>query len=265
MGRITFLIVPFFFIAIHHLYSQRSYVDEKTGIEIEFDVSPKMFPKHWYTKEINARAVSLSIREYERVTKILNRAMSKYPEHVLKENLTKIYAFNNLNFYGLSYGGTFSVSGKAVYITDDTVINEKDPFIESFFHHEFSSILLRKHPCYVSKKAWKSNNPHAFHYGKGGREAIRSGNSSMVFDSVLNQEGFLNKYSQSSLEEDMNVFSQNLFSGGEAFWTIVDRYDKIKAKTMLIIGFFHKIDPVFTEEFFRKLLSSPLRHSDPEQ
>ena len=178
--------------------------------------------------------------------------MAKYPAHVLKENLHTIYAFNSLNFYGLPYGGTFSVSKKTVYITDDTSLNVKDQCIESFFHHEFSSILLRKHPCFISKRTWKSNNQLDFHYGKGGLEAIREGNSSMEYDSILNEKGFLNKYSQSSLEEDMNVFAQNIFAGGPGFWKIVDHYDKIKAKALLIISFYHKIDPVFTEKYFRQ-------------
>jgi len=244
-----------FLFILNHIFGQASFVDDKTGIAINFAVSDNMFPKYWYSGKINAKAVSLSIKEYKRVTVLLRKALAKYPDHVLQENLKRIYAINSLNFYGVPFGGTYSISRKTVYITDDSVLRENDLFIESFFHHEFSSILLRKHPCYLKKKAWKFSNQHDFHYGKGGVEAIRNGNASMVFDSVLNQKGFLNKYSQSSLEEDMNVFSQNLFSGGEAFWTIVDRYNKIKAKTMLIIGFYHKIDPVFTEEYFRHLTS----------
>jgi len=265
MGQNFLFILFVVSFTVNSLSGQTSFVDENTGIAINFAVSDNMFPNYWYSVKINAKAVSLSVTEYKRVTVLLRKTFAKYPVHVLKENLKRIYALNSLNFYGVPYGGTYSISKKTVYITDDSALMENDLFIEAFFHHEFSSILLRKHPCYISKKEWKSANPKDFHYGKGGREAIMSGNSSMVFDSTLNEKGFLNKYSQSSLEEDMNVFSQNLFSGGEAFWTIVDRYDKIKAKTVLIIGFYHKIDPVFTEEYFRKLLSSPQRHGDTEQ
>ncbi len=235
------------------MFGQTSFVDEKTGIAINFDVSDNMFPKYWYPGKINAKAVSLSIKEYKRVTELFRKALAKYPDHVLHEYLKRIYALNSLNFYGIPYGGTYSMSKKTVYITDDSVLKENDLFIESLFHHEFSSILFRKHPCYLNKKAWNFSNPRDFHYGKGGTEAIRSGNSSMVYDSILNEKGFLNKYSQSSFEDDMNVFSQNLFNGGKAFWTIVDHYDKVKSKTLLIIGFYHKIDPVFTEDYFRKL------------
>lgn len=242
-----------FLFILNHLFGQASFVDEKTGIAINFEVGANMFAKYWYSGKINAKAVSLSIKEYKRTADLLQKALAKYPVHVLKEYLKRIYALNSLNFYGVPFGGTYSMSKKTVYITDDSVLKENDLFIESFFHHEFSSILFRKHPCYLNKKAWQFSNPRDFHYGKGGVEAIRSGNSSMGFDSILNEKGFLNKYSQSSLEEDMNVFSQNLFSGGKAFWTIVDRYDKIKAKAALIIGFYHKIDPAFTEEYFRKL------------
>jgi hypothetical protein len=247
------LILVLIFFTLPRLSGQTSFVDKKTGIEINFTVRNDMFPDHWYSGKIKGKAASLSANEYERVTNILNRALAKYPVHILKENLRRIYALNTLNFYGLPYGGTFSVSKKTVYITDDTALYEKDQFIESFFHHELSSILLRKYRCSIGKKAWKANNPDDFHYGKGGIEAIREGNSSMEYDSTLNDKGFLNRYSQSSPEEDMNVFAQNIFNGGKTFWEIVDHYDKIRAKTLLIISFYHKIDQVFTEESFRKM------------
>lgn len=253
MGRNSFLILLVFILPLDHLFGQSCFVDEKSGIEIYFVVCENMFPDHWYSEKINAKTVSLSLTEYKRVKDLLKKALAKYPEHILKENLKKVYALNSLNFYGLPYGGTYSMSKKALYITDDTILYEKDSFIESFFHHEFSSILFRKHPCYLKTKEWKSSNPRDFHYGKGGMEAIRNGNASMEFDSILNEKGFLNKYSQASLEDDINVFSQNLFNGGKEFWIIVDRYEKVKAKTRLIIGFYHKIDPFFTEDYFRKL------------
>jgi hypothetical protein len=253
MRQTFFLILLLFFYTLDHLSGQSDFIDERTGTEIHFTVSENIFPDYWNSWKINARAVELSPTEYSRVQKIITRALVKYPVHVVKENLKRIYVFNNLNFYSLPYGGTSSVSKKAVYIAEDTALHEQDLYIETIFHHEFSSLLFKKFPYYLNEKEWNAINPPGFHYGKGGLEAIRSGNSSMSYDSILVERGFLNKYSQSSLEEDMNVIAQSLFCGGDNFREIMAKNEKIKAKVLLIIDFYQKLDPVFTEEYFRNL------------
>ncbi|NQV03540.1 MAG: hypothetical protein HQ542_12900, partial [Bacteroidia bacterium] len=77
------------------------------------------------------------------------------------------------------------------------------------------------------------------------------------YDYDLLPLGFMNKYSQSAFEEEINVFAQNLFSGGEQFWFIVDTFAKIREKAKLIIDFYYQIDPQFTEEYFRALAYTP--------
>ncbi|MBE0647997.1 MAG: hypothetical protein IH596_09450 [Bacteroidales bacterium] len=226
------------------------------GIDILFDTEPRMFPPGWYCKRIGAQALSLPKEYRTEAMDILNQAIAKYPEDVLFVYLRKVYVLKSLGFYGVPYGGTNTKD--VIYLTyDDSNPEKTAEYVEGVFHHEFSSVLLRKFPKHIDKKGWEFNNPPDFLYGQGGVEAIKKGEASMDYDYDLLELGFINKYSQSALEEDINVFSQNLFSGGEQFWFIVDTFVKIREKARLTIDFYHQIDPQFTEEYFRALAYAP--------
>ena len=96
-------------------------------------------------------------------------------------------------------------------------------------------------------------NPDGFIYGEGGANAIRSGVATMDYEPGLYMIGFLNDYSVADLEQDINVFAQNLFSGGAAFWKIADENPPILAKARLLIRFYNALDPMFTELYFRQI------------
>jgi hypothetical protein len=55
------------------------------------------------------------------------------------------------------------------------------------------------------------------------------------------------------MENDINTFAQNIFSPSENFWKIADGYLRIKKKVKILIDFYNKIDPMFTEDYFRRL------------
>lgn len=225
------------------------------GIDILFDSEPKMFPPGWYCKRISAEAVSLPKEYRTEAMDIINKAIAKYPEDVLFVYLRKVYVMKSLVFFGVPYGGTNTKN--VVYLTYDNSNPERTAeYVEGVFHHEFSSVLLRKFSKQFDREAWEKINPPGFFYGKGGVDAIRKGEASLDFDYSLLKIGFLNKYAQSGFEEDINVFAQNIFSGGEQFWFIVDTFDRIRAKATLTIEFYRLIDPQFTEEYFRSLAYS---------
>jgi hypothetical protein len=238
------------------LYSSKGFCQQSIQglpdcIQVGFEVHEETFPARWYNTKINAEAESLARSEIENVNTALKVTLSKYPEQVLCTYLNSIFVLKSMKFYDVPYGGTSS--GKTVYITDDEEnLTCSYDLLENYFHHEFSSILLHEHSCKFEKRKWKRINPEGFRYGKGGLQAIMSGNAEMSFDPELNERGFLTRYSEASLEEDFNVYCQNIFNGGPSFWKLVEKFPKIKAKTALIIRFYQHIDPVFTESYFRK-------------
>jgi len=228
------------------------YVDERTRTEIFFSVQEPIFPGHWYGGQIRAEVEPLSRFERLRMIRILGKAFEKYPDRVISENLERVYALRSMRFYGVAFGGTHS--GKTVYLCDE----EDNPYftdshIEGIFHHEFSSILKRTHPGFFNLREWEAVNAPGFKYGNGGVNAIQNGQASVKLDPACFNQGFLSRYSKASPEEDLNVFSQYLFTGNDEFWTIVDNHPRIHKKAMILIGFYRKINPLFTEDYFRRI------------
>ncbi|NQV02065.1 MAG: hypothetical protein HQ542_05440, partial [Bacteroidia bacterium] len=144
------------------------------GIDILFDTEPRMFPASWYCKRISADAVSLPQEYKTEAMDILNKAIAKYPEDVLFVYLRKVYVLKSLTFFGVPYGGTNTKD--VVYLTYDNSNPERTAeYVEGVFHHEFSSVLLRKFHKQFDKRGWDVINSPDFKYGKGVVEAIKKG------------------------------------------------------------------------------------------
>jgi hypothetical protein len=223
------------------------------AVHIGFNYSPLIFPESWRPAPINAYGEQLAFREIQRSKEILARGLSKYPDATLK-NLAAVYFVRLMKFYDVAYGGTNSTD--AVYLVNQGVSSGyTDKYLEQTFHHEFSSILFRNFPALLDTNAWKEANHPDFIYNdpENGVGAIRNNQSSQELDSLLCQKGVLTQYGASSIENDVNTFAQNLFCPDENFWKYVDHFRRIRAKTTLLIQFYTKINPLFTEQYFRKL------------
>ncbi len=69
-------------------FSQTSYIDSTTKIQVIFISEKNMFPESWTIAPVNGKAVSLDSSEYKRSKKIVSRALSKYPLEVLTKIAT---------------------------------------------------------------------------------------------------------------------------------------------------------------------------------
>jgi len=226
--------------------------DERTGVEINFEVKENIFPDSWYKSPINGYAKSLDFNEHDRSETLIKEVLEKYPESLIRRNLEKIHVLKYLEFYDVSYGGTNS--SDAVYITNNGISSGyTDLFIKQAFHHELSSIFLRNYDIYFNENQWKSINPENFNYGSGGVEEIRTGKSSQIFDDSLNAIGFLSIYSMSSLENDLNNFAQHFFEPSDEFRDILLKYEPLQKKAKLFKLFYQNIDPSFNIDFWNSL------------
>ncbi len=242
--------LPLIFCLFHDVEAQPGYYDQRSGVEVLFPSKLSIFPHQWSGKKVNPDIRPVSKEEIGRLEDLLSHAFSKYPLDLLNSNLDRVYVLKSMKFYGLPYGGTNYQH--SIYLCDDTDNPWfTDDYIEQVFHHEFSSILIRNFPSCFDKTKWLSLNPSSFSYGNGGADAISKGLASMALDPAMIDQGFLSEYSTASLEEDINVFAQNLFTGGREFWRLVDLNETIRQKTRILISFYHKINPVFTESYFR--------------
>ncbi len=224
------------------------------GVKISFTYSRSIFPGSWQPAPINASGEQIDTKEIRRSLDIVIKAIQKYPVAALKNELTAVYFLKSLKFYDVGYGGTNS--SDALFLTNNGVdMGFTDLYLEQTFHHEYSSILYRRHPQWLDARSWLAANAPGFDYNdpENGVGAIRNNASSQELDSNFCKKGFLTQYSQSSLENDLNTFAQNLFSPSDGFWKLVDRYPKVRKKMKLLVQFYQQMDPVFTEEYFRKI------------
>jgi hypothetical protein len=159
-----------------------------------------------------------------------------------------------MKFFDTPYGGTNS--SNAVYISNDGIGQGfTNNFLEQTFHHEFSSILFRNHAGLLDTVEWKKANMPDFDYNdpENGVGSIRKNQTSQHIDTLLCEKGFLTEYSLSSMENDINTFAQNLFCSSPDFWRVVKTYPGINKKVNLLVAFYSKLDPVFTESYFKKI------------
>lgn len=224
------------------------------GVRVRFAYSTAIFPESWQPAPINAWGEQIASSEIQRCKMMMIKALSKYPVNALKNELTVVYFLKSMKFYNVGYGGTNSTD--ALYLTNDGAsMGYSELYLEQTFHHEYSSILYRKHPTYFDEEGWKKANIAGFDYNdpENGVGAIRNNESSQDLDTALCKKGFLTQYSLSGMENDINTFAQNIFSPSLGFWEIADRYPRINKKMKLFVAFYNKINPLFTEDYFRKL------------
>lgn len=248
-----------------------SLLDDDNALKLEYDLfdwrntfyennifftdDGNIFPSSWYSPGIDARAESLSPGEVERSKIIMINALDKYPTRLLKNILKNVYVLKSMSFYGVGYGGTNSQD--SVYVANDGVsMGYTDTEIEQTFHHEFSSVLYNNYSNLFDENGWRQINPAGFIYfdeATGGAGAIKAGKASQVFDTEEHEMGFLYEYAESTLENDLNSFAENIFMGEENFFNTVESYDKLEMKLDLIIAFYNSLDPIFTIEYFKGL------------
>jgi len=227
-------------------------MEPRTRIPIITTVTADMFPESWRKAPISAEASPLDPNETARSVRVTLAAMEKYPAGVLKTNLEKVYITKRIAFYGLVYGGTNSLG--AVYISNDGVANGfTDSYLERAFHHELSSIFLRNFSSRLDMKAWRASQPTGFKYRGDGTSSLREGTASTRYEDKYHKQGFLAQYATSSLEEDFNMMAEGMLSGLPEFWSAVDRHPLLKSKMTAVVAFYAKLDPVFTESYFRRL------------
>ncbi|MBA4031665.1 MAG: hypothetical protein C0478_12355 [Planctomyces sp.] len=218
-------------------------------VPVKTSASEEIFPESWRKPPILASGGELPEEQFERVCQVLGPAIKKYPPQVLEKHLKAVYVLSELKYSGVVTSGTNS----------RTVVYEKigdvkqgfpDAHVESVFHAEFSSILLRNRKQDFDEQAWNKINPPGFKYLGNGVDAVKQKKVGLALDEELHQQGFLKEYSQSTLENDFNAFAAKIFAGDGVIWRIADKHPKIQQKLDLTLDFYKGLDPAFTPEYF---------------
>lgn len=241
----------------------------KPGL-IRFPEDNRFLPADWIAEPISAATTPVEIASREKARGIIEEALAKYPAPVLERFLSGVYLVGSLDFYNVSYGGTYMANARRVVLVYKPSFNERG--FEQRFHHEFSSLLLKKNESRFEESRWLSANEPTFVYRAPGiieeqsgekSEATRvleaeqkrtggSGSSLLRIEAELMEKGFLTAYNQVSLEQDLNETAAHLFTNPD-IWDYCRQYPRVDQKIDVLIDFYRELDSSFDRLYFRQL------------
>ena len=199
-------------------------------------------------KNLTNKAEQISDYELSRYSILLPIIFSKYPEIIIKKDIKNIKLAHSLTLFGVSYGGT-SI-GNTLYLTSLGYSNGyTDSYIEELFHHEFSSVLMRKYKFNAQK--FSSYNPHGFKYAQNVDDILRAitQDTSTTGNDTLYKNGFLTRYSMSTLENDVNVYAEAIFTKPKYLRNLINNYPVINKKYLVMKQFYLGINSDFSKIF----------------
>lgn len=247
---------------------------------VVFPENINFIPTAWTKEPIQAEFKPLPKNHRLAALGILEKAFAKYPESMLKRYLTNVAVVQELRFYGVAYGGTYVGETGQVILVYRPVFEARG--FEQRFHHEFSSILLSGNLNMFSSERWTAANSPGVPYRTAGvieqrdgdrsestnvlaeaqKDGAKASDSLLLVDPDLMKLGFLTRYNQVSIEQDVNELAAHLFTDPE-IWDYCRRYPRIDQKVHVLIDFYQRLDPSLDRIFFRRLTINPTASPEP--
>jgi hypothetical protein len=212
-------------------------LETRYHVQIHYQYNPAtFFPQAWTSPSMDLAAKPIHWRDAEALTPVLEQFLAAHPATVIEGNLEHIYLLGRLSFQGRDYGGTHT--NKSIYIVWDRARKYTLPFLLERLHSEFSSTLRDHHAFPIDR--WMQANPSNFHYSGTGFEMLGDNN---IYESTDQEwaDGFLYKYSRSSMENDFNMISAWLFTKPDALETIAAQSERMHYKIMLAEEFYRSV------------------------
>tara|TARA_R110002096_G_scaffold32485_2_gene94383 strand:+ start:6773 stop:7597 length:825 start_codon:yes stop_codon:yes gene_type:complete len=247
---------------------------------VEFPENNSFLPRSWIADPIGAKIDPLKPDYREAAQKIILKALAKYPDEILEQFLDQVSLVGSLSFYDVGYGGTYMANGRQVVLVYRPTFDPRG--FEQRFHHEFSSILLKKNEALFDGDRWHASNKDTFSYRAPGiveeqsgdrSEATRvlaaeqkktggSGSTLLKLDLSLMEQGFLTSYNRVSVEQDLNETVAHLFTNPD-LWNYCERFPRIDQKVDIIIDFYRSLDVRMNRLYFRRITAEPSATPEP--
>jgi hypothetical protein len=227
-------------------------ITTKYGIRIVYEIGDDFFsplenPPIPAGPDRDSKVKPIRHRVLLRYPALLQKALEKYPVQVIKNHLNAIYFAREINDDGFIYGGSYDPFRRIIYLVDSG--GQSNDLAERVFHHEFSSLLLKRHSFWVDP--WTDHHPKDFRYFhelydswaamKKAREAIPD------YDCYV--KGILTNYGLTNFENDFNEYSAMIFTYPQKFKKIMNQYPRVRGKFLVWLEYYQKIDPIFTEAY----------------
>lgn len=215
--------------------AERQSIEIKTsyGVNIHY----KYIPQSFFPQQPSARGSQAWLKNITITLTLVEKFLSKYPKEVISNNLSDIFLLGTLEFNGKSYGGTYMDS--AIYVSTGGFYIHSDSSLLGLMHAEFSSILFHNYKFPLEE--WETVNKPTWRYLGSGFDMLGRPEIYDQTDELL-QNGFLQEYSQATLEEDFNKFVEWTFTKPERLRKLASKYERVRKKYELLIKFYESID-----------------------
>jgi len=217
-------------------------IETRYGVKVHHKYNAgKFFPAKWLREPISGQGHQMPKEEVERTVRVVEKFLAAYPKAMLRKNLTDIYLISGMKFYGKGFGAAYGKS--ALYINNEGKRKGyTEEFLLSQMHSELSSIFLINYGGKFPREAWEALNVRGWQYNGTGVEMLGQ-KDIFAQNDVLLSRGFLVKYSQSSLENDVNMFAFWAFTRADKLAEVTSKYVRISDKYRLFVQFYKDIDP----------------------
>ena len=222
-------------------------------------------------EQYGARVTEYTAPGLNRTIELIIAQLARYPDQMLRDNVSTVIVLGSLEAAnGARGGGTYSVAARCLYIVgviDDTALSERA--VAGAVHHELSSLILMNHRDRFPEEQWLRQNPPDFRYdygpGGGGSAAVAAGKDGRQPTIELLQQGFLNRYSQTTMEDDYNQIIEVLMLSPETFEQARRPYPRLFNKMQLAMQFYKDCYPEFVPPIPLSEQPRPERVQEPRR
>ncbi|MDR3435252.1 hypothetical protein [Telmatospirillum sp.] len=229
------------------------YTGDPSKFVQHLDGIPDSIPNTWRLESAVANDVVPALRA-------INAALSVYPIDFVRKymghDIGTIFLVRSLVVNGYSSSGM--IFSGAIYVgMRDAANSGIAAFDADTLHHEFALFALYDGPS--PKARWAAVNPSDFAYAtEHDADVVREiGHRPDAQDTsdAVRELGFMEKWAESSLEEDWQTYAEQAFGHPADLVGLVKRFPRIKAKTRIFIDHYVSLDPAFKAYFERTGLS----------
>lgn len=169
--------------------------------------------------------------------------LARYPTDFVREHLKEIVILRSLELNGLPYGGTYDVGARRIYLDSDWLGDDGSKPEAMGLHHEFSSLLMHRHPKVFRTREWAALNSEGFRYRFGTSSAanLRTDQLDLKGNPEIWEQGFLCGYGRLTLEDDINTFAQYLVAGKKRWPDLEQKYPRLAVKMNLLRSWYREI------------------------
>ena len=205
------------------------------------------------TNSVDGILKGLSDARYLNTLQVIYSSMGLYPEGILQSDLDAVNVGGQIQTEREQFtSGFFQPNSQDIYLfplVADALNIDRDSDVRHTFHHEFSSILMRKYQ--FDMIGFMAHNGTDFEYWFDQAKILYSSHDGYYADSELLKQGLLTYYSQTSPENDFNTYAEIVFSEPKMMSSFCSAYKRIEHKYEHVKAFYLKVSADFQPVFDR--------------